>query len=374
MYDAMPDYTYVDEDVANQNNYRSFAVAFGIGVVSLAACGVLIYKACRFSYAFLTQDDSRYAFIAKISPVIRGKNLHTQLVFSRSNSGNQAKKIWFNKPIFFNSLGHNYDLKAAATEAFFGSLIVALLGKELAAKTKFNLYDAGVVSRIPGDDLTKVIDLFTFCMQKRVLPPQVQQHFMKVIILGVILGNRDMRLENLVVKLDHNNNPSFVYGIDHELGGSEPFEMFRPLVDVLYRISNNPKQIINLLMDKDYKWNYAANRKNFDKSVFDYYGGTLLGSITPQQCVAVMDTLSQQIAVDEFRICLAVRDKILAKLARHEYVYSGSSINSIIVPTIDDAIARVVENVKITRQFLEKIQTRRSRFIELCHLKSQFNI
>lgn len=342
-------------DFANMpGNYQPFSVVFGIGVAALAACSILIYKTCKYSYGLATREESRYIFIKQIPFAIRGKNLQTELVFSKSRSDNAKKnKIWFFKPIFCEHGDYIYNLKSATNEVYFGTLIVELLGNECTAKTKFNLYETGIVSRIPGDDATKVIDLFNFCVKKIYLPDEIQKHFIKVLILGIILENRDMRLENFVVALDGNNNPSFVYAIDHELCGAESHGHFKSLVDVLYEISINPKRIINLLMDKTFRWNYVTNVINFDKSVFDFYAETLLDSIDAPECIDVMDKIVMQLSDANFKICINTKQKILGKLAGQKYTYSSSDINKTISPTIDKAIKNVIKNVNIAKQFLE---------------------
>jgi hypothetical protein len=351
-------YTY-DADILNiPDTHQSFSVIFG-GIAAFVVCGVLIYKACKYGYAFATLEDPQYIHIKKIPAAIRSKNLYTSLVFSKSkHDNNKPRKIWFYKPISSEHIGHVYDLESATKEVYFGTLTVELFGKEYAAKIKFNVYDAGIVSRVIGDDATKVIDLFNFCLQKKSFPVAVQKQFLKVIILGIIFENRDMRLENLVVSLDHNNNPSCVYMIDQELSGSEALGKFRPMVDVLYRISNNPKQIINLLMDKTFKWNYAENRKNFEKSAFDLYAEALLSSITPQECLDVMDMISRQLAANDFSVCLGVKQKVLGKLAGYEYEYPSDTVKNTIIPTIDRAIGSVAENVKMTDKFLAQRASR----------------
>lgn len=357
---------YYNEDFFNiQDNYQSIAAVFVISIVSLAACGTLIYKTCKINCGFVSRKKSRYKSLGDISLSLRGKNQYTKLVFSRSLRDDSKKdKIWFYKPVFFsNYTTCLYNLEAATREVYFGTLIAELLGKEFTAKTKFNLYDVGVISRVIGDDTTKVIDLFNFCVQQRTLPPEAQQHLLKVVILGIILGNRDLRLENLVVKLSQNDNADFVYAIDHEFGGSRPLQDFRTLIDVLDKIVINPKQIIHLLMDKTFKWNYVVNKLNFSQSVFDLYANTLLSSITAQACLDVMEEISRQLAANNFNICLNIKQKILSKLEGHEYAYPRSDIEATIIPTIDRSIESVFTNVKITKQFLE------SRYIARCTLQ-----
>jgi hypothetical protein len=101
-------------------------------------------------------------------------------------------------------------------------------------------------------------------------------------------------------------------------------------------------------MDRTFRWNYVSNVINFDKSVFDFYAEALLGSITGQECIDIMDKIAIQLADANFKVCINTKQKILGKLADQKYTYSSSDINKTISPAIDRAVENITKNVNIT--------------------------
>ncbi len=254
-----------------------------------------------------------------------GKNKCACIVFSHSRRDSTVKKLWFSKPFYAKDVanGDYYDLKNATNEVFFAYLSVIVIGKKYTAKTKFNLKERGVVSRVLGDGVADTSDLCTFIALDSqagpILPQQAQQSFLNAVLFGIIIGDRDLKPENLIVKaenIDDNYAPivTMVYGIDREFAASVAKIdriSLRQLLQILYK---DPKDMALILFDYSFKWNIVTRDQQFSQSELAYWKKLLVDWVTREQFVQTLCTITDAIAANNFQACSDTKLKIYKKI------------------------------------------------------------
>lgn len=307
----------------------------------------------------VTYTPGRYTELKKLSEEDRGKNPEVTIMYSRSRQNNSVKKLWVHKPFFNEDHEKKYELPSATKEVLFGEIAVGLFGKTRAAKTKFSPELRGVISRILGDDESKVIDLCNFCNTDKTLPCEAQQTFLATIIYSLIIGDRDLNLENLIFKSSADVSNCVVYGIDREFAGSSEIKDRTSLEEAIIKIDKNPREIIRLLFDRNFNWNFYPRLDFFSEDEFENFFNRLLNSVTNEEFINALQCIVDAIAFDDFKICSDAKDKIYKELCQNRAIYSKDEIETVVVPNMDAAIDVVKNNVAIVKKTMAKLNEQR---------------
>jgi hypothetical protein len=300
----------------------------------------------------------KYKKLKKIPDGKCGKNRELTQMYSLSRLDPNVKKLWMYKPFFNENNDNKYELASATNEVYFGQLAVGLFGKTRAAKTKFNPELRGVISRILGDDDSNVMDLLDFCNASGSLAQETQKTLLATIIYSLIIEDRDLNLENLIIKSSKNAKDSVVYGIDHEFAGSIITPHRTMLSEIIIKLDKNPREIIHLLFDEKFNWNSFYRDDNLSNCELEEYSRRLLGTITHEEFINALQHIIEALAFDDFKICYEAKDKIYKALYQNRHIYSVVEIEETVVPRIDAAIATVKNNVVTVREFLDSKNVR----------------
>lgn len=315
----------------------------------MATLGSIILSNWQSKVAY---TPGRYTEFKKIPKEDCGKNTGITLMYSMSRNKPDTKKLWISKP-FFNMGGYNkYELPTATNEVFFGELAVALFGGRT-AKTKFNPQVRGVISRVLGDDDSKVTDLLNFCNTNKTLSQQAQQTLLATIIYGLIIEDRDLHLENLIIKFGCYTKDDIVYGIDHEFAVSSAIADRISFNDMVTGIDKNIRVIIRLLLDENFKWNVLPRTDKLSERDLEIFSQRFLGMLTNTEFINALQLIIEALAFDDFKICYDAKEKIYKALCQNKTIYSAEEIDNIVVPNIDAAIVVVKKNVAIAKQFID---------------------
>jgi hypothetical protein len=343
------------------NLYISYKLAIGmvlkdqitnryLPLFVMAALGTVMVSKLRAKVAYA---PGRYTELKKIPENERGKNPAVTIMYSMSRRNEQVKKLWVQKPFFDDGDGNKYDICAATKEVFFGEIAAAVFGKERAAKTTFSPERRGVISRIVGDNCSNVMDLQTFCNTDEKLPPAAQQTLMATIIFGLIVGDRDINLENIIFRSSAVAEQNIVYGIDREFAASPETADKISLLEALIRLSENPQEITNLLLDKRYHWNFFSRTENFNDYEIKEFAQHLTSDLNSEEFKKVLLYIINSLANDDFKVCHDAKHKIYKALYQSRGLYSVDEIETIIVPNMDISIAAVKNNVTRVKRFID---------------------
>jgi hypothetical protein len=260
----------------------------------------------------------------------------TCLVFSSSQRNPEMKKVWVRKKFRRDD---KIELEYATYEVFYALLDVALRGKSQAAKTKFDLKHRGILSRVVGDDITKTQTLYEFCFTgNRPVPKEAQQSFVYALAYGIIIGDEDIKMHNLIIK-STGYSENIVYGIDHEFKSGRTGGVFR-LRKTLQKCYQDPQAIEQVINDYD----------------IVFYKDLVLGFLTRQMLFDTFSAVAAAIAANDFQACYQVKDKILRKMLDHPEVYSPQEVAGVILPAIDDAILDLKKHVETVQCTIRELQ------------------
>lgn len=323
-----------------------------------------------------TAVEHKYVKEKSLERDISGKNEDTSIVYSFSST-TANKKYWIAKPFgdefdlsngsLKNVLNYlstlpfteNYRIYAAALDVYFGHLSAEIFGKEHSPKTKFNLQQKGIVSRIVGDEFAKCINFRTMLKKSRTkkftLAEQIS--FLDAILYGIIIGDRDINPGNLVAQLmddDINSELVNIYAIDHEFALNE----FAPdkncsLIELLKRLHKKPKDVVKFICDQSLEWNNTkkAYVKEQDDAVYSSIEEVLADSLNSALFIESLRKIIMAISDDDYKICYVVQEKIQSKISSSDSVYTAFEI-SIVKKIIHESIEKLKSNVKAVEQFL----------------------
>ncbi len=321
------------------------------GVMLLAGISIGLFH----NRVLNSHSPGRFTEVKKISKENCGKNEGLTLMYSMSRR-DATKKLWMHKPFFNidNEVDSNYELVSATNEVFFGELAVAVFGKKYAPKTKFNPELRGVISRIVGDDVSQVTDLLNFCNDDKHLPQRAQQTLLASVIYSLVIGDRDLHLENLVIKYSGNATDWIVYGIDHEFAIIQQTGDIIPLSEVLTILDSNPAEIVRLLLDTKFHWNILPRNANLSEEELEIYSERLLDTITHKEFIKELLYVVETLEKNDFKLCYDAKEKIYKSLRQNTSIYTPHEIEKIVAPNLDVAINDVKNNVAIVRNFIEE--------------------
>lgn len=304
----------------------------------LARRKTLVYRGDSFSALRVLRDEER------------GKNTTATLVFSESRRDPFKQKQWVRKsPYSRPQDSSKYDLADAAKDVLVSRIIAAIRGKHAAPKAKFTLMERGMVSRIIGDDFRRTKDLFRVTdtdSHASVLTPAHKEELLYNLVLGIILENRDMRVENFIY------SPDSLYAIDFEYVAADPPPGGVTVAEILRKLHAEPNAFIKILMDRNFAWNLVKFQSSNDYTMSWYQRCLLPTIITSDKFVTLLRTITAQLAADDFKVCRDARENIRRKFSYQSGVYSTAEINDSILPTMDRTIARIKRNVAIVNTFL----------------------
>lgn len=293
---------------------------------------------------------SKYQAVRKLDQNELGKNWTTTEVESKSKKDFRTKK-WMRKEVC-----HNYSLVDATSEIFYGQLAAKIFGKNIAPKTKFNPERKGIVSRILGDTTSKTMSMLNYISSQTentltLVTKAAQLGLIKTLAYGVIIGDRDLAMRNIIVKYESNiteslNTVNQIYGIDHEFGGYytsclASVRNFVPLV------LENVVILTDILISNAGQWAMGGSAfdYNADKEIVAELNAILSDKVTQNEVKQVFSTTTAAIAHNNFELCQEIKQDMLAQVLSHPEVYSATDINLYIKPAIDEAIRSVKENV-----------------------------
>lgn len=287
-----------------------------------------------------------YEFVDSVHNYISSHNI--RLIKTKSKSGIH-EKLWFEK-----SRSFTYTLGAAAKEVFFGQLATALLGKNSAPKTKFNLHKLAIISRVIGDDLTKISSLNKGMHYKVKLDSNSEDALLNILCFSMIIGDEDLSNENVIIKYtqtpdwdkiakdtDHLPQVEMVYGIDHEHAAKSYWLSAQRL---------NLEWLTNLFNHSEY----------IRSTVFGSLDSQLLNNLTNAKLQGIFAQLADQISANEYSICSKIREDIYQDLTKPESIYSYVAVNCIIMPSIDAAIKTLKGNISLVKSALLKTRNKPS--------------